>query len=770
MRHQTFGVTIKEETAREKQNRELARCVVEEGIVLLENNGVLPLQIEKVALYGTGSRMTVKGGSGSGDVRERYCVSVEQGLKNAGFEFPTTLWMDRFEQKFRKEIATWKATVEDAIKGIGPVKTMQMFNVIASYPKPCPACTPIYPDELTSQTSTAIYVISRQAGEGRDRRVEKGDYLLSDIEEESIKFLRANYAQLILVINAGGVLDLSILDTVAVDAVVLMGQGGEEGGNALANVLAGKVSPSGKLTDTWAYKYSDYPSSDTFSFMNGNLEDEEYSEGIFVGYRHFDRALIKPRYPFGHGLSYTTFSLHIDEIWSTFIRVSVTNTGTVAGKETVLAFVKKPKGKLEHELKSLVAFEKTKLLSPGESETLTLPLNLSLIASYFEEKKAFVLEKGTYEVVLNSNTEANFSLDKEITIESCCHEEKPFSSRVYGLLNKLNDYDKIKLVTGGGYTIKCYNNVMGAAGRTCTRLLKKGIPNIVLSDGPAGINLLPITTTTKGGSVRYPEGLPEDWNWGWIKKFEPLIKNLPGTKSGITTFRYMTAWPSETVQAQTWNLSLIEDLGRAVGTEMLEVGVSVWLAPALNIHRNPLCGRNFEYYSEDPVVAGKMAAAVTSGVQSMGGVGVSQKHFLCNNQEDNRTGVSSNVGERALREIYLRAFEIAVKEGKPWTIMTSYNKVNGQYVNNSRHFCTEILRTEWGFDGLIMTDWNASEQSSHSQAINSGNDLLMPGNNGVIKVLKEDLKTGKLDRASLNKSAGRVLELIFKSETCKDFR
>ena len=768
MRHQTFGVTAKEETLREKQNRNLARRVEEEGIVLLENNGVLPLQEKKIALYGTGSRMTVKGGSGSGDVRERYSVSIEQGLKNAGFEFPTTLWMDRFEEKYNQDICTWRTTVENAIRGFGPAKTMQMFNVIASFPKPCPSCTPIYPDELTS-CSTAIYVISRQAGEGRDRRVEKGDYLLSDIEEDSIKFLRKNYKNLILVINTGGVIDLSILDSTPVDAVVLFGQGGEEGGNALANVLSGKVSPSGRLTDTWAYNYSDYPSADTFSFMNGNLENEEYSEGIYVGYRHFDKNSIKPRYPFGHGLSYTTFSESIEKVSQFLVKVRVTNTGTVEGKESVLVFVSKPskRGAFDHEKKSLVAFKKTKVLKPGESQSLSIAINLSLVASYGEDK--FVLEKGEYGVFVNSGPSC-FVLDEDIVLKTGCYEEKPFSQRVSTLLSQLDYKDKIQLVTGGGYSIKCYNNVMGAAGRTCTKLLKKGVPNIVLADGPAGINVLPVTTTTKGGSARYPEGLPEDWSWGWIKNFEGLIKRLPGTKSGITTYRYMTAWPSETVEAQTWNEELIEEVGKAVGTEMLEVGVSVWLSPGLNIHRNPLCGRNFEYYSEDPVVAGKMAAAITRGVQSMGGVGVSQKHYLCNNQEDNRTGVSSNVSERALREIYLRAFEIAVKEGKPWTVMTSYNKVNGEYVNNSQHFCTDILRKEWGFDGLIMSDWNATEQSSHSQAINSGNDLLMPGNNGVIKKLERDLKDGKLNKEALTKSAGRVLELIFKSETCKDFK
>jgi beta-glucosidase len=308
---------------------------------------------------------------------------------------------------------------------------------------------------------------------------------------------------------------------------------------------------------------------------------------------------------------------------------------------------------------------------------------------------------------------------------------------------------------------------MGAAGRTCTKLLKKGIPNIILADGPAGLNVNQINAIGYEGFPRYPDGLPEDWQWGYLKKLEPILKTKLGTKK--TVYRYMTAWPSETVQAQTWSTDLIERLGEAVGNEMLEIGVSVWLAPGLNIHRNPLCGRNFEYYSEDPLISGKMAAAITRGVQSVGGVGVAQKHFCCNNQEDNRTGVSANISQRALREIYLRAFEIAVKEGKPWTVMSSYNRVNGKHVCNTYDLCTKVLRKEWGFSGLVMSDWNATEQCSYTEAINAGNDLIMPGGNNVVKKLLSDLKEGKLDKNALNNSAARVLELIYKSDTCKDF-
>ena len=776
MKFQAFGATVPEESLREREHRTLARTAAAEGIVLLENNGVLPLKPQKIALYGPGSHMTVKGGSGSGDVRERYSVTIEEGLKSAGFSFPTTLWMDRFQKKYEQDVAAWRSALEADIQKYSVFQTMQMFCYIGEHPMPYPACTPVLPDELTEETDTAIYVLSRQAGEGKDRRVEKGDFLLSDVEAESLRLLRKHYKKLILILNCGSVMDLSILDEMPIDAVIFFGQGGTEGGNALADILTGAVSPSGKLTDTWAKHYEDYPCADTFSHRNGNLENEEYAEGIYVGYRWFEKKAITPRYPFGYGRSYTSFEHEVGEITENSMTVSVTNTGKYPGKDVLQVYVSKPEGALEHEVRALAGFAKTKCLAPGQRQTLSISVCLEDIASFDESRSAFVLEAGEYSLLLNNTAVGSFCVVTERVLETVepigNNISEPvtqaFSPKVQTLLNRISDRDKIRLVVGGGYAIRCYNNVMGAAGRTCTKLLKKGIPNIVLSDGPAGLNVIPVTTTTTWGTPQYPEGLPADWKWGWLKKMEPVIKHLPG--KGVTRYRYMTAWPSETVQAQTWNTELLEQIGNAVGKEMLEIGVSVWLAPGLNIHRNPLCGRNFEYYSEDPLVSGKMAAAITRGVQSMGGVGVSQKHFCCNNQEDNRMEVSANVSQRALREIYLCAFRIAVTEGKPWTVMSSYNRVNGKHVCNHFDLLSRVLRQEWGFEGLVMSDWNATEQCSYAEAINAGNDLIMPGTPAVAKKLEADLKAGRLNREALNVSAGRVLELVLKSETCKSFQ
>ena len=339
MKFQVFGVSAREESQREKEHKALARQAAAEGIVLLKNDNVLPLTTRSVALYGPGSRMTVKGGSGSGDVRERHSVTIEEGLKNAGFTFPSALWMDRFKEKYDADVSAWRNGVEEQIKKYNPIQTMQMFLFIGEHPMPYPACTPIQEDELIDETDTAIYVLSRQAGEGKDRRVEKGDYLLSDVEEDSLRLLSRHYRKLILVLNCGGAIDLSILDEIRIDAVLFYGQGGMEGGNALADILTGAVCPSGKLTDTWAMRYEDYPSANTFGHRNGNLDDEEYSEGIYVGYRWFEKHGIAPRYPFGCGLSYTRFERKVTETAVDHLTVVVTNTGYCPVKDVLLLYV-----------------------------------------------------------------------------------------------------------------------------------------------------------------------------------------------------------------------------------------------------------------------------------------------------------------------------------------------------------------------------------------------------------------------------------------------
>jgi len=815
-KHRVFGVSTKEETQRERDHRALARRAAAEGMVLLKNEGALPLQAKKVALYGAGARMTVMGGSGSGDTHARVNVNVETGLKNAGIEIASTSWLDRFEADYNLRMSEWKAKMNKLADSFSPIRTMDMFNAIHEHHAPQPGSAPVMESDLCDDTDTAIYVLARQAGEGGDRKNERGDYLFSVDEEEALALLSKHYKKLILIINGGSSVDLSVLDKVRIDALIFMGQGGMESGNALADILTGRVSPSGKLVDTWAYKYSDYPSADTYSHLNGETNFEEYREGIYVGYRYFDSFKVKPRFAFGFGLSYTGFSHKALDVSASgteiSVKVEVKNVGAVAGKEVVQLYLKKPGGRLDCEEKTLVAFAKTLLLEAGEMQTLSLNFDLTDFAGFDEEQNAFLLEKGEYGLFFGNSSDAlsicgvialNGDATTEITraklrkptfedikpqhredtygegvpkieidasiIKAIIHEkyEPEFDNKIKNTLARLSEKDKISLAVGGGYSIKCFVNVMGAAGRTATSLLKKGIPNIVLSDGPAGLNVNQSVTVMPDGTPRYPDGLPEDWQWGWLKNVGGLLK--PPKNKGKTVYCYMTAFPCATLQAQSWDIELLEEIGRAVGREMLEIGVSVWLAPGMNIHRNPLCGRNFEYYSEDPLIAGKMAAAITRGVQSHGGVGVSIKHFCCNNQEENRMMVSENLSPRALREIYLKAFRIAIRDGKPWTVMSSYNKINGLHVVNDRELLTVVLRDEWGFDGLVMSDWNAVDQCSYAEAINAGNDLIMPGIKKIRKSLEASLKDGSLDKAALEASAARTLKIVYTSATSHGF-
>ena len=813
-----FGSKTDEVSDRELVNRRLARTVAAEGMVLLKNDGVLPLQSKRLALFGAGARMTVKGGTGSGNMQERYSVSIEEGLKNAGFEIASTRWLDRFDASYAAEKEAWRRSIEERIKHYKPWQVQRMFDeVIHVTPLRFPIGDEIRPEDLPEDTDTAIYAVARQAGESTDRRLEKGDYYLSDVEEKNLRVLTAKYDKVLLVVNCGGILDLSVLDSVpGIGAVMYFVQGGEEGGNAFADLVSGSVTPSGRLTDTWARKYEDYPCAGEFGVL-GDVLQQDYKEDIYVGYRWFDVNGIEPRWPFGYGLSYADFEIKEQgtKLCGSTVSVSVCVRNVspeYSGKEVVQLYIAKPDGKLPKERKALVAFRKTGLLAPGGQETGTLEFDLGDCTAYDGESACRILEAGEYGVYLGSDSRKNtlcavLVLDKTIVVEKLTNilpvphpidifvsdraevdypreiprlavDTEAFAAReviyeTHGPVIKtkqageyirtLSDRELVELCVGPGYSGLGYNVTPTAVGRTSISLLGRGIPNINFSDGPAGLNLCPKNAYTRSGIPNYVDEVPKDWQWGWIRKIEPFVLAKPGR--GYRVYQYMTCFPAVTLQAQTWNPALIEEVGKAIGTEMTETGVTLWLAPGMNIHRNPLCGRNFEYYSEDPLLSGTMAAAVTRGVQSHRGLGVTIKHFCCNNQEDKRETVSENVPERALREIYLRGFEIAVREAKPWAVMTSYNLVNGVHTFASRDLCEKVLRSEWGYDGLVMTDWTASEKNpgEHTECILSGNDLIMPGHPKAKKELQNALKSGRLKRADLETAAANVLNVIFSS-------
>ena len=668
------------------------------------------------------------------------------------------------------------------------------------------------------EADAAIYVISRNSGEGKDRRAEKGDYYLSDRELQNIRFMTEHYKNCIVLLNVGGVIDLTSLKAIeGVQAIMLVGQTGNMGGYAVADVLTAKTIPSGKLTDTWARSYEDYPSSATFSHRDGNLDDEYYSDGIYVGYRYFDTFGVMPLYCFGYGKSYTEFEMKTINVTAdekqVQVEVEVTNIGDkYPGKEVVQVYYSAPDGIMEKPTQELAGFAKTKLLAPGEKDVVTITFSTTDMGSFDAYDAAWVMEEGEYTIrVGNSsrNTEAVavIDLDEQVTtlqlkrlmrdtiaVRELHHmipifdiefdfgvpaipfrimlQAENFKKELveYEVMRRtLMDKRKDEVLTledvkagnatldeltaqltveemaelcvgterrnGDGNVIGSASScVPGAAGDTTSSLLEtRKVPNLIQADGPAGLRL-----------------------------------ETP-----------CTAIPIATTLAQSWDMDLIHRMGELVGEEMKQLHVDLWLAPGMNIHRNPLCGRNFEYYSEDPVLTGLCAATETKGVQSQKGKGTTIKHFAGNNQEDNRMFTNAHISERALREIYLKGFEIAVKTAQPYAIMTSYNLINGVHSANNYDMLQNIARDEWGFEGLVMTDWYTSQDTtemgmvspsgkySHSssvQCIKAGNDLQMPGCQQNVDDIVEAVNEGKeITKADLQRCAKHILSVALKT-------
>ena len=810
-------------SAREAAVREIARKAAAEGMVLLENNGILPLaENAKVALYGQGARYTVKGGTGSGDVNSRNTITVEQGLKNAGFRIVNEDYLDRFDAEFT---ASWEKCKEAIYREAGEERDpRKLYHAHATIMPELPEL-PVRREDAEG-ADAIIYVISRISGEFADRRAEKGDYYLSEREEAELETLSGFGIPVIVLLNVGGVMDLSFLDTRKVDALVLMSQAGSEGGNALADILSGRVCPSGRLTDSWAFRYEDYPSGATFSHRNGNLTEEYYTEGIYVGYRYFTSFDVKPRYPFGYGLSYTRFASEAcsAELRDGEVHVSakVRNAGNAAGRQVVQLYAACPSGELTTERKRLVSFGKTGLLAPGTEETLTLRFSLRELVSYHERKAAWILQPGTYGIFLGENAgemipvvrlEAEKAIVAE-TVRNICEmaealreivPEKPDEdlsayhfplpdlripenavipdgrtacagyapdpdtlAKAAEIASRMTLRDKACLTVGNRSTMageivgSQAKSIPGAAGETVA-FENYGIPGMVLADGPAGVRInAEYEIDRKTGEIIQPR----DWfEMLEVRFFGKVIRH----ENAELRYQITTAIPIGTLLAQSFDTALAEEVGKAIAADLRAFGIAVWLAPGMNIHRNPLCGRNFEYYSEDPLVSGMTAAAITRGVQHEQGVGVSIKHFACNNQEDNRMHVNEIMTERTLREIYLRGFEIAVKTSDPMTIMTSYNRINGIHSANNTDLCTQAARNEWGFKGYIMTDWSTTNGggSNAAKCILAGNDLIMPGKDSDIQEIIDAVEGKRLPCLAEEKLDESVIRLIAAALICE---
>lgn len=803
--------------------RARARQAAAEGIVLVKNDGTLPIKSgEEVAVFGRTQYDWFCVGYGSGgDVKAPYKVSFADGLKNESGII--------INENLDKKYSEWcKQNVPDeGFWGHWPFSFKEM---------------PISENEIWDAAKTsdvAIITIGRAAGEDREQKLKDGSFYLTLDELKLIDKVTAIFKKTVLVLDVGNVIDFEEIDKFGdrINAIVIAWQGGMESGHALCDVLSGKVNPSGRLTDTIAVNYDAYPAHDF-----GHKDFNEYDEDVFVGYRYFETfAKDEVIYPFGYGLSYTTFETSGSvEKTQDGVRVAVTikNIGDVKGKTVAQVYVRKADGVLPKPARELVAFKKTVELESGEETSFTFDIGEYALSNYDDEgatgyKACWVLEYGDYEFFVGENVRDAQSIgivqfDKKVT--SVCHTACSPSKDIRALfkydtldaemlkradvtgretfeefmakMNKLSEDELENFLSNlengmQSYDWK-YHIVKGESGYLKERIESNMPKEIAHSDekidfkdvldGKRSLDEFVATLSDEDlenlchGDYRMnsPKGAAGNAGvFGGIseslaEKGVPTATTTDGP-SGIRLCEKASLLPCGTCIASTWNESLAEQLYECVGDEMIEKGSDVLLAPGMNIHRSMLCGRNFEYFSEDPYLSGKTASAIVKGVQSRG-VGSCIKHFACNNQERFRYVNDSRLTERALREIYLKGFEICVKEAKPLCVMTSYNKVNGVYSYHNYDLCTTILREEWGFENMVMTDWWTKKAKNplfkgvddNAYRVRAQADVLMPGGSRLGgkydgSTLKS-LKKGGLQRAELQRTAKNVLSVLKKLE------
>ena len=796
----------------EREHNGILRRFGPECTVLLKTDGSFPLEAPcGLALYGSGARDTVKGGTGSGEVNSRAFATVEEALEEAGFRITSKEWLDRYGEIRPKAKKRFIRQLKRSALKRGTLAILDSMGAVMPEPE--------YDLPLDAGGDAAVYVLSRISGEGSDRKPIPGDILLTETEKRDILALERKYGKFLLVLNAGGVIDLS--PVLEVRNILLLSQLGCETGHILADIILGKSVPSGKLSATW-FTWKDHPAIGGF----GDRYDTRYTEGIYVGYRYFDSAGIQPLFPFGFGLGYTRFEVETgqaaEEAGRVRVAAKVKNTGKRNGKETVQLYVSQPRGKLDKPYQVLAAFEKTDDLKPGETQTMMLSFDLRDLASYDTDRAAWILEPGDYVLRLGTSSRDTNAVcairlrDEAVVrqVQNCLGrpdhidwqpeplpEKKdetlpilPVDAAAFAtvtveyspaeetdpLMDSLSD-EELCLISIGAYKRKGSGSVIGAAGQavagsageTVNCLKGKGIPALVMADGPAGLRLSRQYTRDKNGVHGIGSTMPES-----VLELMPapaafFMNHFSGNKEpgGEVFEQNCSAIPIGTALAQSWNLDFAEQCGDLVGDEMERFGVHLWLAPALNIHRDIRCGRNYEYYSEDPLISGRFAAAVTRGVQKHPGRGTTVKHYAANNQETNRYGSNSIVSERAMREIYLRGFETAVRESQPHAVMTSYNLLNGVHTSEHRGLIGDILRAEFGFKGIVMTDWLVAALNTGkkkypvpdtARIAAAGGDLVMPGGPGNLKEMLKGLQDGTVSRRQLMINATRVFRLAKK--------
>ena len=759
--------------------RELCRKVTAEGCVLLKNDGTLPLGNQQFALFGRCQINTFYVGYGSGgDVKPPYKVSILEGLRAGGANLDIQV-VETYEHWTKSHIP------DEGYWGHWPMCYKEMpvkDEFIASAAK---------------RNTTAVVVIGRAAGEDRENKIEKGSWFLTDTEDNLLALTRKYFKKVCVMINSGSIMDVTRIEKHKPDALMFVWQGGQETGNAVADVLLGKVSPSGKLTDTIA-AIEDYPSYKYF----GNKKYNNYAEDIYVGYRYFNTfARDKIIYPFGFGLSYTKFEITDCKVkqnaeTTATVTFTVKNAGDFTGKQVVQVYLSVPQGKLGKPSRELAAYVKTKELAPNESQTLSVTVELKDFASFDDMgvtgyKNSFVLESGEYKIFIGENVSCvkeiyTLNLDGMVLIKACEEACAPRYSFKRMVNAKGVHYENTPVAT-----VNLRERVLNRLPKTFER--KNGTDysfqdvidgKITPDEFVAEFTPEELDAFTRGSLYMMDSPYGPKGNAGTFgANCQPLFdKGIPAIStndgpSGARLQAHSTLLPNGVALASSFNDELVENLTYEFGKEVIARKSHVLLAPGINIHRNPLCGRNFEYFSEDPYLTGKMAVAYIKGVQSAG-ASATPKHFACNNQESKRGINDSRVSQRALREIYLKGFEICIKEANPDCLMTSYNKLNGVYNYFNYELVTTILRDDWGYKGCVMTDWwMKNGKSKHFKTLKTQAyrvraqvDVFMPGapNYGIHKgksdgtLLKSLNGDDGITLAELQRSAKNVLKLCIK--------
>ncbi len=744
-----------------KEHIELSRKTAVEGMVLLENNGVLPLKEgTTVALFGIGTLDYVKGGGGSGMVFSEYVRNIYEGFSLKTPKIKVYEPVTKFYYDYALSIMEDYKAGEEFFLDVKLLPEAELPSELI--------------EKAKNNADVAIITIHRFSGEGWDRSSEKGDFYLTDEEQKMVDDVTKAFSKCVVVLDVGGMIDVSwIKNNPKIDAALLAWQAGMEGGLAIADIICGDVNPSGKLTDTFAKEFTDYPSADTF---NESKDYVCYFEDIYVGYRYFETVpgvADKVNYPFGFGLSYTEFDISkpIAALVDGKINITTTvkNIGSMAGKEVVQVYFSAPQGVLGKPKISLAGFKKTDLLKPNEGEKITIEFDVSDMASYDDLGKlqisAYLLEKGEYTFYVGNScrnlTAAEYKyVVKEEFIVTEQLSQKCAPNKLARRMLSDGSFEELP-----SFPVKKYSDVSVVPNNDKISDGEKMIDFTQVADGKVSLDKF-VSQFTEDELISIVSGVPcrgmaNTCGFGGIERLGvPAVMTVDGP-AGVrldpTTGIATTAWPCATLIACTWNTELMYEIGRAGGLEAKENGLAVWLTPALNIHRNPLCGRNFEYFSEDPLISGKFAAAKVNGIQSVK-TAASAKHFACNNKEVNRKFSDSRVSERALREIYLRGFEICVKESQPWTVMSSYNLINDRRCCTSYEQLQGILRDEWGFKGMVTSDWDTPCDQTY--CVLSGNDLRMP--TGDPQKLKESLENKCIKREHLENVVKHILEMILK--------